>query len=355
MDAFSQNHYVLKFSSTSVAHQLKSKIFVVTTIGLALWGAYLSLATGTIPTKLVDVYHAVIGYAPNDPLHFAILQLRIPRLFMAFLVGAALALSGYLMQILVNNPLADPYILGTSGGAALGVNLGLAGLLPLWIGSFYIPPLYAVVGAAGITSAVFFMAKSRSGLHAAKLLLSGVFLSMLTTALVGLFVFMAIKQGMTATVLFWTMGSLEKTSWTGLAWLSAVLLPSIGLFSMYHHRFILLMLGDEKTRNFGIEPAQLRTWLLFGAAMLTGLTVAFCGAIGFIGLVIPHVVRQFCGVTNSRNILYCVVLGGAFLTWSDVLARTLYPPAGLPVGIVTALVGIPFFLYLLAKNAKTFS
>ncbi len=328
---------------------------MVVVVGLALCGAYMSLATGSIATKPVDIYHAVIGYAPHDPLHFAILQLRIPRLLMAFLVGAALALSGYLMQILVNNPLADPYILGTSGGAALGVNLGLAGLLPLWIGTFYLPPVYAMVGAACITSAVFLLARSRSGLHAAKLLLSGVFLSMLSTALVGLLVFLAIRQGMTATILFWTMGSLEKTSWPGLAWISCFLIPCVLLFSLFHHRFILLMLGDDKARNFGINPSALRMRLLVGAAMLTGLTVAYCGAIGFIGLVIPHVVRQFCGVTNSRNILYCVVLGGAFLIWSDVFARTLYPPAGLPVGIVTALVGIPFFLYLLAKNAKTFS
>jgi iron complex transport system permease protein len=274
---------------------------------------------------------------------------------MALLVGASLACSGYLMQILVNNPLADPYILGTSGGAALGVNLGLAGLLPLWVGTLYMPPVYAMLGAAGITSAVFLFAKSRSGLQSAKLLLSGVFLSMLSTALVGLLVFLAIKHGMSTTVLFWTMGSLEKTSWTGLAWLSACLAVMLSYFSWFHHRFILLMLGDEKARNFGINPTKIRVQLLVGAAMLTGLSVAFCGAIGFIGLMIPHVVRQFCGVTHGRNLVYCALLGSAMLTWADVMARSLYPPAGLPVGIVTALVGVPFFLYLLAKNAKTFA
>lgn len=306
-------------------------------------------------TKPVDVYHAVIGYAPHDPLHFAILHLRIPRLFMALLVGASLACSGYLMQILVNNPLADPYILGTSGGAALGVNLGLAGLLPLWLGNIYLPPVYAMLGAAGITSAVFLFANSRSELQSAKLLLSGVFLSMLSTALVGLLVFMAIKNGRSTTVLFWTMGSLEKTSWGGLAWLSVSLTIVLTYFSWFHHRFILLMLGDEKARNFGINPSKIRMLLLVGAAMLTGLSVAFCGAIGFIGLMIPHVVRQFCGAINGKNLLYCALLGSATLTWADVLARSLHPPAGLPIGIVTALVGVPFFLYLLAKNAKTFA
>ena len=307
------------------------------------------LRVGSYDTSYALIGRALLHYDARDPAQLVLLELRLPRLLLALLAGAGLAVSGYVMQAMVNNPLADPYLLGTASGGALGASLTFMFLPGLTVAGLYVPPLAALVGALGTTLVVVVVGSRRGRVVPTLLLLAGVALGSLTTALGGLLTFLAATEEKLRTITFWALGGFERASWATLPYPAVAVVAGLVTLALLRNNLNLLLLGEERATALGLPVARTRWLLLLIASGLTGTVVALCGPIGFVGLVIPHITRWLLGTTGRGNMLFCALLGGNFLVLCDLLARLLYPPAGLPVGLVTALFGVPFFVYLLRR------
>ncbi|MBC8083498.1 MAG: iron ABC transporter permease, partial [Hymenobacter sp.] len=321
--------------------------WILASLLLTLALVVLGMRVGSYDTDYALIVRALTRYNPRDPAHLVLMELRLPRLLLALLAGGGLAFSGYLMQAMVNNPLADPYLLGTASGASLGAIFCFSFFPNLTLGGFYLPPLFALAGALGTTLVVVAVGSRRGQIIPAQLLLAGVALGSLTTAIGGVFVFLAATEEKLRSVTFWAAGSLERAGWNLLPYPAVALAAALGLFGFLQKDLNILLLGEERAQGLGVNVARTRWLLLLTASVLTACVVALCGPVGFVGLVVPHLTRWLLGVTGRLNPLFCALLGGNFLLACDLLARLLYPPAGLPVGLVTALFGVPFFVYLL--------
>ena len=311
----------------------------------------LGLRVGSYDTSYRFIINTFQHYNPADPAQLVLVQLRLPRLLLALLAGASLAVSGYLLQTLVTNPLADPYLLGTASGASLGAIATYVLVPSLTFMGVYLPPLAALAGAFGATLLVVVLGTRRGKILPAPLLLAGVAVGALAAALGSLLTFLASPEGSLRSVVFWAFGSFERAGWEVLPYPAAALVISLFLLAFLQKDLNLLLLGEERAAALGLPVARRRWLLVLLAAGLTGGVVALCGPVGFVGLLIPHLTRGLLGTTGRYNLVVCAVLGGAFLLACDLLARLLYPPAGLPVGLVTALFGVPFFVYLLRRKS----
>ncbi len=310
----------------------------------------LGLRVGSYSTSYGFILNTLQHYDPADPAQLALVQLRLPRLLLALLAGASLAMSGYLLQTLVTNPLADPYLLGTASGASLGAIASYVLVPSLTFMGVYLPPVAALAGAFGATVLVVALGTRRGKILPAPLLLAGVAVGALAAALGSLLTFMASPEGSLRSIVFWAFGSFERAGWSVLPYPAAALCISLVVLAFLQKDLNLLLLGEERAAALGLPVARRRWLLVLLAAGLTGGVVALCGPVGFVGLLVPHLTRGLLGTTGRFNLLVCAVLGGCFLLACDLLARLLYPPAGLPVGLVTALFGVPFFVYLLRRN-----
>lgn len=280
-------------------------------------------------------------------------DIRIPRVILAALVGAGLALSGAIMQASVQNPLAEPFILGIASGASVGaVVVILLGHL-LGVANVGVP-LWAFGGAIVATLAVLALAGMGRRISTVKLVLAGAVVSALCTALSNFIIYMAGDAEGMQSAAFWTMGSLADAKWSMLGWPALV----VGCMTVYFLSQVraldALLLGEEMAVTLGINATRKRYIYMACMALLTGVLVSQCGIIGFVGLVIPHMSRAFVGVGHKR-LLPVVVLGGAiFLVLADLLSRVLLPAGDLPIGILTALMGAPLFMKLLFGSSRNF-
>jgi len=324
-------------------------LLVASLLTLLLLG--LGLRVGSYATSYEFILKTLRHYDPSDPAQLVLVQLRLPRLLLAWLAGASLALSGYLLQTLVTNPLADPYLLGTASGASLGAIVAYLFFPALTLAGLYLPPLAALAGGLVATVLVVAIGTRRRRVLPAPLLLGGVAVGALAAAIGSLITFLKADQGSLQTVVFWAFGSFERAGWPVLGYPAAVLATSLTLLIFLQKDLNLLLLGEERAQALGLPVARLRWLLLALVAALTGGVVALCGPVGFVGLVVPHLTRGLLGTAGRFNLAFCAVLGGSFLLACDLLARLLYPPAGLPVGLVTALLGVPFFVSLLRKKS----
>lgn len=325
-------------------------LLLLLTVGVLVAGLFV----GSFETDFSTLRQVLLAYNPDDPTQFAVVHLRLPRVILAFLVGGALAFSGYLIQAMVNNPLADPYILGTASGAALGGNLAFFGWLPVAGIGLYLPPLFAFAGALAVTLLVVTLAYRKGYIVPTQLLLGGVAVSSLITAVNSLLAFLSDSEGKLKTIVFWILGSVERAQWSDVPLLGVVLLLANGLFAFLHKQLGLLLLGESRAYHLGLNVSRLRWLVLMAASLVTGIAVATAGAIGFVGLMMPHLVRGLQGAAGRWNTLLATWAGGVFVVACDLLSRLIYPPAGLPIGILTSFVGVPFFLYLLVKKDYRF-
>ncbi|GAB6061694.1 FecCD family ABC transporter permease [Deferrisoma palaeochoriense] len=311
---------------------------VLASLGLSLWAGPLRLPWGEIAGIL-------LGNGRADPIHAAIVfRVRLPRAALAALVGAGLGAAGGAFQGLLRNPLADPYILGVSGGAALGavaaLSLGLAS--PLGV------PAAAFLGATGALGFVYVVARAHRG-SPHTLILSGVMVGSFCSALL-LFLLWTAPSDPVRTAIFWLAGDLSGAS---PGWLPAAGLWAGGAFLVLWLQapaLDLLTQGEETAADLGLDVGRARLLLLGAAGGLTAAAVALAGLVGFVGLVVPHAVRLVWGPGHRRLLPASALLGAAFLLAADAAARTVLAPAEIPVGVVTALVGAPFFLYLLRRG-----
>jgi iron complex transport system permease protein len=287
----------------------------------------------------------------GDPTAASIFwQIRLPRVLLSLLGGAALAVSGLGFQTLFRNSLAEPYTLGISSGAALGAVLALR-----FEGSQYLGlPLVALAsfaGAIGATALIVGLALRRQGVETPTLLLAGVAVSLSCGAII-LFLQYLADSTQTFRMVRWMMGGLSVVGYTEVLWLFPwVLGGSLALFAL-RWELNLLLTGEEMAASRGVDLARLRRQVLLATSLMIGALVAVAGPIGFVGLIVPHTLRRFVGHDHLLLVPACVLGGGAFLTLCDAGARTLMAPAELPVGILTALLGGPFFLWLLVWRKR---
>nr|WP_242693410.1 iron ABC transporter permease [Sabulibacter ruber] len=316
---------------------------------------FLALRVGSIDTSYATIWQSFTNYDPADAAHYSIIQLRLPRLLLAFLTGASLAFSGYLMQALVNNALADPYLLGTASGASLGASFSFFLFADLTFMGLYLPPFFALAGSFLVTLVVVVLGSKRGQLVPSQMLLVGVALSSLLTALVSLIMFLSESESQLKSVVFWSMGGFEKADWSNLGYPATALAAGLFLFFFLQRHLSVLLLGADRAETLGVDVRQIRWVMLIAVSVVTGFAVAFSGPVGFVGLMVPHVTRALLGTTNRFNLIVCALTGGLFLVLCDLISRMIYPPAGMPVGIITSFFGVPFFVYLLRRKNYRFS
>lgn len=280
-------------------------------------------------------------------------DIRLPRVLMGLAVGAALALSGAVLQGIVRNVLADPYVLGISSGASTGA----AGAILFGFGAGagqYSLPLTAFLGAMGAALLVFWLAHAGGQITSIRLLLAGIATGYALSAMTSFLIFTSDDAEGSRTVMFWLLGSLSLARWDGLLLaVGAVVALGMVILTLSSRRLDALAVGDETARALGVNPAATRLQLLVVVSLCTGAAVAGAGVIGFVGLVVPHLARRLVGSMHTRVLPVSALIGAGLLIWADALSRILMQPRELPIGIITALVGAPFLLALLRRMYTT--
>lgn len=281
-------------------------------------------------------------------------QIRLPRLLLGLLVGACLACVGVVLQALLRNPLADPYVLGVSSGAALGVALAILFEIGTTVLALSVLPLCGFAGGLLSLLVVYRMAASYGRLPIHSLLLAGVILNAIFSALI-MFITSVMEPNRSVGTMTWLMGTLTAPSYPVLAMLALYLLAGLFLLLQQAQILNIMALGEESARSLGVETERVKRRVYIISALITGAVVSVSGMIGFVGMVIPHAVRLALGADHRLLLPASALIGGMYLMTADTVARTLLNPTEIPVGIVTALAGGPFFIYLLVWRKDRFA
>ena len=328
----------------------KRKLFLILLIGsLAVLGIGIAcLNFGTVSINPKDIITLLINGSQDKTKSLIIWQIRAPRIVLGILTGAALSTVGGAFQGILRNPLADPYILGVSAGAALGACTGIAFQYTTgYLLSSYLP-LFAFIGAMLSLYLVYKSSKISYSANSTGLLLSGVAINFLFSALIT--VLLALSRRELHSMVFWLMGDLSSANWKKI---SIITLPVIiGSLILFFSSLDLnaLSLGEEEALHLGINTSKLRIRIFVIGSIIIATVVSFTGLIGFVGLIIPHIARLLVGPDHRIMLPVAAFLGGAFLILCDVLARTLMSPTEIPIGAITAIIGAPLFIYLLRRK-----
>lgn len=272
-----------------------------------------------------------------------VIQIRLPRILLGVVVGAALASAGTAMQGLFKNPMADPYIIGISSGGALGAAIAIIlhlGLLAL--------PAMSFIGAISAAFLVYSISRVNEKVPVATLLLSGIAISAFLSAITSFLMYIGGES--LHQIVFWLMGGLSTSDWDRVLVVAPPLIAGIAVLSVYARDLNIMLLGDEEAKSLGVEVEKLKKLAISLSALLAGVAVSVSGIIGFVGLIIPHIVRLMVGPDHRILIPASALMGSIFMVLTDTLARTIIAPAEIPVGIITAFFGAPFFIYLLQKR-----
>lgn len=339
-------------------------VYIVVCLAL-LGGLVLSMLAavtfGTMHIPIGDVYSALlyklfgVGDAAieNTAIHDVVWLIRLPRLVLAVGVGMALSVSGLVMQAVVKNPLADPYVLGISSGAYTGAVLALL----LGVGSFLggnFAGIMACIGAFCVSLAVVGIASIGGRATAVKLILTGTALSAVCSAFSNFIIYQTNESSKVQSVVNWTMGSLAGAKWGSNAVVLPVMLVGVLFFWSQYRNLNLMLLGDDAAVQLGTNLHHWRILYLLVSALMVGFSVYSAGMIGFVGLVVPHVMRLLFGTNHKRLVPLCALSGAIFLVWADVLCRILIQGTELPIGILTAMIGAPVFVYLMIRRRYGF-
>ncbi|MBM5064885.1 iron ABC transporter permease [Vibrio parahaemolyticus] len=329
---------------------------LITLSGFLAFIAIASITVGPMNISFTDSLRGLIGahseLAPH--IQLVINEIRLPRTILCMFIGAILAICGVVMQGLFRNPLAEPGIIGVSAGAALGGAFAIVVFAEFsqnhpQLMNLAALPLFAFLGGALTTVLVYWLGTNKFGTSVTIMLLAGVAISALSGAAIGFLNFSADDQ-MLRDLTLWSMGSLAGANWAGVGLASVTLVVLLFWFHKKAMSLNALLLGESEARHLGVPVQKLKRQLILLSAVGVGVTVSICGAIGFIGLVIPHLGRMLAGPDHRTLLPISALLGALLLTCADMIARVLLAPAELPVGIVTALIGAPFFIYLLFQQ-----
>ncbi len=354
-----------------VSQSWKARVFYSRTVfllvctgllGFLLASIVMIVRMGSVDISIGDIFSVVVYqlFGIGDAQRYGtgtisdiVWFIRLPRIFLAIAVGMGLSVCGVVMQAVVKNPLADPYILGISSGASLGATVAiLLGVGAVFGGNFV--GIMAFLGAFLVSLLVQGIANLGGRSNAVKLVLAGMALSAVCTAFSNLAVYMTNDSDGVRTVTYWLMGSLAAADWTNLAIVLPCILAGSLFFWTQSRTLNLMLLGDETAVTLGIHLSVWRhVFLLISSAMI-GLLVYSSGTIGFVGLVIPHMIRMLFGTNHKRLIPLTALTGSVFLLWSDILCRVVIPGTELPIGILTSAIGAPCFLFLMIRKKYGF-
>lgn len=324
--------------------QKRSSWVFAAAILMLLVATFAALAIGPArmsPGKVVDYLFS--GRTAGDPLSVVFWTIRLPRVILALLVGAALALAGACLQGLLLNPLADPYVTGVSSGAALGATIAIFVKLPdiPWL------TVFAVVGGLVTLFTVYGIATRRGQMNIYRLLLAGVTLSYLFFSVQA--VLMIRSGGDVHRVIYWLLGSFSGRGWNEVE-VALVILPLLVVPFFFSNELDILLQGEGRALELGVEVERVKRILFVVAALLTAVSVSVSGIIGFVGLVVPHLARLTLGPGHRRMLTLSLLLGSTVMVLSDLIARTAFAPSEIPVGVVTVFFGAPFFIYMLRRR-----
>lgn len=336
----------------------RARALVVPLLATALVGScVVSVGMGSYPVPLEHVLAVIRAHVFGGELDASVppaedtivWALRLPRILSAALVGAALAAAGAALQAVVRNTLADPYLIGVSSGASLGaalvITLGIGsviGAVTLAAGAF--------LGALLAIALVLLLARSRRQLSSGRLVLAGITVSYFLAAITNLVVVLSDSRDAVRAVLFWTLGSLSRSTWIGVPVLAAATLVCVLTLTVWSRRLDAISLGDDVARSLGTDPGRLRLYVVLLSSLGVAAAVSVSGSIGFVGLVVPHLARRLVGAAHRLVIPTSALLGGVLLVWADALARTVLAPREIPLGILTALVGTPLLMALVRRQ-----
>lgn len=322
---------------------------ILSVLGSLMFGAYAMNST--------ELFKGLLSFSGAEGKigeGFLIYQIRLPRVLLAALVGAGLASVGAAIQGLFRNPLADPTLIGVSSGAVLFAVLAIVltksywSTLPDWIQQTSVS-LSAFVGGVITTFVVYAISKKGQHVSVMTMLLAGIAISALASAIVGVCIYLSDDQQL-RDITFWTLGSLSGTNWLQVGILSPLVIGGLWLLNKQAETINALLLGEKEAAYLGVKVESVKTLIILIAALITGVCISFTGIIGFVGLIIPHFLRLLLGSNYTQLLPSSAILGALFLVITDTFARTIVAPAELPLGIITALIGAPFFLWLIYRT-----
>lgn len=344
--------------SKEISVALVMLLLVVLLVLAFLW----ALSIGTVKLSFVQIYEGIVNQftsgmaietAGQGPVHDIIWLLRLPRLVLAALVGMGLSVCGVIMQAVVKNPLADPYILGISSGASLGATAAILLGIGVALGENFVG-IAAFIGAFAMSLGVLFISNLGGRSNSVKLLLAGMALSAVCGAFSSFIVYFANnKEGM-QTIAYWMMGSFAGAKWETLAVIGPIVVLAVMFFWTQSRMLNLMLLGDESALTLGTDLHIYRQIYLLVSSLIVGFVVYAAGMVGFVGLVVPHVIRMLVGTDHKKLIPVSALTGAVFLVIADGLCRVIIPRTELPIGILISLIGAPCFVYLMIKKTYGF-
>lgn len=308
----------------------------------------LGISMGSTDSGIKDVFKNLLGTKDSESMLYTIIwQIRFPRVLLAALVGAALSLGGLVFQALLRNPLAEPYILGISGGSAIGAIIGIL----MGFSRFPGVSLMAFTGSIAILLLILVMSSGQTILKKDALLLSGVMVNAFCGAVIMFLVSMT-QDSRLHNIIFWLMGDLSMGDMKHVGILAATLLPCFLLVFWLSNPMNLLLMGKEMAQTLGVNIKAVTFTLLVATSFMVSATVSYCGLVGFVGLVMPHLLRLVFGPDHRVLVPACVFGGGTYMVFCDLLARTLPRQGEMPAGVITAMIGAPLFIYLLKRSRR---
>ena len=326
-------------------------LIVLLLAALLLGAVMIALGTGELKIGLGDVFSLLFGRGDETSVEYMLIsRVRLPRIILGLAVGGALSLSGVMLQGIYRNPLVEPFTLGISGGASLGVAFTIVFGLHLRFGA-YVLPLSGFLGAFLIVVLVYSLSSRRGSINIQHMLLTGVMVSFVASSAMMFLMAVSSTENLHG-IVFWIMGSLDEPD-TRLVWLTLIVtLVVLVLSYLFVQPLNALRLGEEKALHLGINTNRAIKALFLLASLLAGMSVAVAGVIGFVGLIIPHVLRMFLGSDYRILLISSFLLGGAFLVLSDVVARTIISPNELPIGVITGMIGGVVFILLMSRKMR---
>lgn len=342
---------------------IKTKTYISVILLILLFISVLvSVTIGAVDISIKDVYSVILykmfyidkfKMYGEGSIHDVVWLIRLPRIILAIAVGSGLSLCGVVIQAIVKNPLADPYILGISSGASLGAALAIFFSIGVSFGANYVGVI-AFLGAFIVSIIVVTIANIGSRANAIKLLLAGLAISSACSSITSLLVFLANDKEGIQNLTFWLMGSLSGAKWSSDILLFFIVASGIIFFITQYRTLNIMLLGDEISVTLGTDLHKYRLLYLLITSIIIGFVVYSSGTIGFIGLIVPHFVRMFFGTDHKKVIPIASLSAAIFLLWADVIARTLIPKTELPIGMLVSIIGSPCFIYLLIKRSYGF-
>ena len=346
--------------------KVKINIFFTIMVSVLLLLLLLGVSYGPVNISISDVLiiflqklNFLSNYQVPEINEIVLLNIRLPRVILGALVGLALGTSGAILQGLFRNPLVDPGFIGVSSGAAVGAMFAIlfTQFLQLFFWSFLIPfilPIMAIIGSFITTILVYKMSKVESKTNIMTMLLSGIAVNAISGSVIGLFVSIS-SDVQLRSFTFWTLGGLDNADWLVVFLTSIfVFIPIYFVFKM-RYELDIFMLGDSEALHLGLDVETLKKKIILMTSIMVGISVSFCGMIGFVGLVTPHLVRLFIGPKHKFLIPGAALLGAIILSLSDLIAKSIIAPAQLPLGVITSAIGAPFFIWLIINQKKRFS